>query len=67
MVYRNINQSLTSYYPMAVEIVLYICIIQITQWLVGQCVTLGGELIKPEILKNAEFVFLLEPYDAVYT
>ena len=30
--------------------------------------TLGGELIKPEILKNAEIIFfLLEPFDVVYT
>ena len=29
---------------------------------------LGGELIKPEIKKNAEInLFFLEPYDAVYT
>ena len=29
-------------------------------------VVVGGELIKPEIKKNADF-FWLEPYDAVYT
>ena len=30
--------------------------------------TLGGKLIKPNFLKNADFFwFLLEPFDVVYT
>ena len=32
----------------------------------GDMMQVGGELIKPEIKKNAE-LFLLEPFDVVYT
>ena len=37
-------------------------------FLVSKRLSIGGELIKPEILKNAEInFFLLEPFDVVYT
>ena len=62
--------TVTPEYQQPCQTVTYKCILDIKETPTNDLarVTLGGELIKPEIKKNSEInFFLMEPDDAVYT